>query len=100
VPRQQQRAGAPSLLIHPADALPLGISSGDQVRVCNSRGAFLAFAEVSDRIRPGIVASSKGRWLRFSEEGTTVNSTVAERDADMGGGATYHDNRVRVDRPL
>jgi hypothetical protein len=31
-------------------------------------------------------------------EGATVNATVDERDSDMGGGAVYHDNRVRVDK--
>ena len=30
--------------------------------------------------------------------GATVNATVDERDSDMGGGAVYHDNRVRVDK--
>jgi len=53
---------------------------------------------VSDRIRPGVVASAKGRWPRDSEHGATVNATVDERDSDMGGGAVYHDNRVRVDK--
>jgi hypothetical protein len=29
--------------------------------------------------------------------GSTVNATVNERDADMGGGAVFHDNRVEVE---
>jgi anaerobic selenocysteine-containing dehydrogenase len=98
VPRQQQRSGAASLLIHPDDATPRGITTGDEVRVANARGSFLAVADVSDRIRPGVVASTKGRWPGGEKEGSTVNATVAERDSDMGGGAVYHDNRVRVDK--
>ena len=97
VPRQQRRSGAPTLLIHPDDAAPRRIAAGDEVRVANARGSFLAVADVSDRIRPGVVASTKGRWPRDSKEGATVNATVDERDSDMGGGAVYHDNRVRVD---
>ena len=27
-----------------------------------------------------------------------INATVNERDSDMGGGAVYHDNRVRVEK--
>ena len=27
-----------------------------------------------------------------------VNATVDERDADMGGGAVFHDNRVEIER--
>lgn len=98
VPRQQQRAGTTTLLMHPGDAAPLGIASGDEVRVSNTRGSFFAVAVVSDRVRPGVIASPKGRWPRDSKHGATVNATVDERDADMGGGAVYHDNRVRVER--
>jgi hypothetical protein len=45
-----------------------------------------------------VVASTKGRWPGCSKEGATINATVDERDSDMGGGAVYHDNRVRVNR--
>ena len=98
VPRQLQRSGAPTLLIHPDDAAPRHIAAGDEVRVANARGSFLAVADVSDRVRPGVVASTKGRWPRDSREGATVNATVDERDSDMGGGAVYHDNRVNVEK--
>ena len=98
VPRQQRRAGAATLVIHPDDAGPRGIATGDEVRVGNARGSFVAIADVSDRVRPGVVASSKGRWPGHSKEGTNVNATVDERDSDMGGGAVYHDNRVRVEK--
>jgi hypothetical protein len=46
-----------------------------------------------------VVASTKGRWPGGSKQGATVNATVDERDSDMGGGAVFHDNRVRVDKP-
>jgi anaerobic selenocysteine-containing dehydrogenase len=96
VPRQQQRSGAPTLLIHPDDAAPRRIAAGDEVCVANARGSFFAIADVTDRVRPGVVASPKGRWPRDAKQGRTVNATVDERDSDMGGGAVYHDNRVRV----
>lgn len=98
VAKQQRRSGAATLLIHPDDAAPRQIATGDEVRVANARGEFFAVAEVSDRIRPGVVASTKGRWPAHSRTGTTVNATVDARDSDMGNGAVYHDNRVRVDR--
>jgi anaerobic selenocysteine-containing dehydrogenase len=98
VPRQQKRSGAATLLIHPDDAAPRRIAAGDQVRVVNARGSFLAIADVSEQIRPGVVASTKGRWPSHSKQGTNVNATVDARDSDMGRGAVYHDNRVRVDK--
>jgi anaerobic selenocysteine-containing dehydrogenase len=98
IPRQQRRSGVATLLIHPEDAAPRQIAPGDTVRVANSRGAFLAVADVTDRVRPGVVASTKGRWPRFSNGGATINATVDARDSDMGHGALYHDNRVQVDK--
>jgi anaerobic selenocysteine-containing dehydrogenase len=95
VPRQQQRSGPAMLRIHPDDAAPLGIAAGDRVRVGNARGAFVALADVTDGVRRGVVVSPKGRW---PGAGANVNATVDERDADMGGGAVFHDNRVRVER--
>jgi anaerobic selenocysteine-containing dehydrogenase len=58
----------------------------------------VATVEVSDRVRPGVVASTKGHWLKHVSGGANVNATVEERDADMGGGAIFHDNRVQVER--
>ena len=49
--------------------------------------------EISDDVRVGVAATTKG-WWRMG-----INRTVAERDADMGRGAVYHDNRVRI-RPV
>lgn len=98
VPRQRQRSGAATLLIHPDDAAPLQIATGDEVRVANARGAFFAVADVTDRVRPGVVASTKGRWPCYSKAGVTINATVDARDSDMGHGAVYHDNRVRIDK--
>ena len=77
-------------------AAPRGIATGAEVSVGNARGSFEALAAVSDRVRPGVVATPKGRWLRDAKGGATVNATVDERDSDMGGGAVYHDNRVEV----
>ncbi len=98
VPGQARRAGPATLRLHPQDAAVRGLESGCEARVFNDRGAFVARVEVTDRVRPGVVASTKGRWPRLSRAAATVNATVDERDADMGGGAVFHDNRVEVAR--
>jgi anaerobic selenocysteine-containing dehydrogenase len=79
VPRQQQRSGAATLLIHPDDATPLQIATGDKVRVANARGAFFVVAEVSDRMRPGAVAAPRavGRASRKRARRSTLPSTRA-----------------------
>jgi anaerobic selenocysteine-containing dehydrogenase len=98
VPQQIGRSGPPLLIVHPADAAARGLASGCEARVFNGRGEFCAQVDVSERVRPGVVATTKGRWPRHVAGGTTVNATVDERDSDMGGGAVFHDNRVEVQR--
>jgi anaerobic selenocysteine-containing dehydrogenase len=98
VPRQQRRSGEVSVLVNPRDASALGISSGDPVAVRSAVGAFSAVAHVSDRVREGVVMSTKGRWPSLSPRGATVNAAIGDGEADMGAGALYHDTRVRLER--
>jgi hypothetical protein len=51
---------------------------------------------VSDAVRAGVAAASKGFWPKRVAGAANVNATVAERDSDLGGGAVFHDNRVEV----
>ncbi|MFF0493279.1 molybdopterin-dependent oxidoreductase [Nocardia sp. NPDC004068] len=94
-PELRRRAGDPTVVVHPADAAARGIADGAPILVANARGSFEAVAEVSDRVRPGVAATTKGRWAKLSG-GATVNATIAERDADFANGAVFHDNRVEI----
>lgn len=95
-PELLRRSKGPRILINPEDAARRGLSDGGRARVFNDHGEFEAVAEISDRVRPGVVASTKGHWRKLSAGGATVNAVVGERDADMGRGAVYHDNLVEV----
>ena len=55
-------AGREPLWMNPADAKARGIASGDVVRAFNDRGALLAGAIVTDRIRQGVVMLQEGAW--------------------------------------
>jgi len=83
-------SSAPRVRVHPDDATRLGLTEGATVEVSNGRGAFTAIVDITDATRPGVVSSSKGWW------GQGVNETTLEHDADMGGGAIFHDNAVRL----
>lgn len=82
------RAGGPVLTLHPGDASAAGVTDGQPIRASNARGSFEATARVSTDARPGVAHVTKGN--------SAVNETVAEREADMGRGAVYHDNRVVI----
>jgi molybdopterin guanine dinucleotide-containing S/N-oxide reductase-like protein len=46
--------------IHPTDAAARGIQNNDIVKLYNDRGAVLLIAQISERIRPGVVHSCEG----------------------------------------
>ncbi|WP_107656443.1 molybdopterin-containing oxidoreductase family protein [Nocardia suismassiliense] len=89
------KSSGTAVTLNPADADSRGIGAGCRVRVFNSRGEFTTSAEISDAVPPGVVAMTKGSWRKIVG-GPTVNATVEERDADLGGGAVFHDNNVDV----
>lgn len=55
--------GREYLRLHPADAAARNIRAGDAVRAFNVRGAFLALAELSEELRPGVVVIPTGAWF-------------------------------------
>ncbi|MFD7130609.1 molybdopterin-dependent oxidoreductase [Streptomyces sp. NPDC059894] len=94
-PALRRRAGSPHVVLNEVDATARGIREGDRVRVFNARGSFEAVARIDDMVRPGVASSPKGHWPKLND-GSGPTATVAERDADMGGGAVFHDNRVEI----
>ena len=90
---KHHRAGEAVVIVHPDDAD--GLTDGTAVEVGNDRGSFRATLRVDDTARPGVAVTTKG--LRPDE--TSVNATTLEADSDMGQGAVYHDNLVRI-RPV
>ncbi|BCH67464.1 hypothetical protein RvVAT039_pl02970 (plasmid) [Agrobacterium vitis] len=91
-----RQVGAPRVQIHPTDAGIREIKSGQLIRIFNSRGAFTAEANISEEVRPGVLGTTKGLWLKMVG-GTNLNATVDERDADLGGGSVFGDNRVDIE---
>jgi anaerobic selenocysteine-containing dehydrogenase len=67
VPAQLKRAGPPTILIHPEDAASRRLETGDSVRVFNDRGSFVAVAEITDRVRKGVIGSAKGSGRATSQ---------------------------------
>jgi anaerobic selenocysteine-containing dehydrogenase len=95
------REGAPFVEIHPVDAAARGIAEGDTVIVENGRGWCRLRAVITDAIRPGVLASPKGRWARLDpqadgQEGRNINWTTSDALGDMAGQSTFHSNRVWI----
>jgi biotin/methionine sulfoxide reductase len=69
---EEARIGGREMLrIHPADAAPRGIATGDVVRVFNDRGACLAAALVTEEVMPRVVVLPTGAWYDPLEPGVS-----------------------------
>jgi anaerobic selenocysteine-containing dehydrogenase len=90
--------GTPRLYIHPDDAAPRNVRSGDRVAIRNDRGSFIATAEVGETVRSGVVVAPSIWWNKHSPDGRNCNVTTSTALTDLGGGATFFDNLVEVQR--
>ncbi len=88
----------PHLDLHPQDAAARGIRDGDSVRVFNARGSYTLRARVNGKPRPGVVVAPSVWWKKYSPDGRNANNLTSQRVADLGGGATFYDCRVEVER--
>jgi len=86
----------PALDMHPDDAAGRGLTDGERVRVWNDAGEVFLPLRVSTVVRPGVVCSEKGAWLRTSPNGQTVSALAPTHKADLAEGACFNDARVEV----
>ncbi len=98
VDKQRASAGGVTLEMHPTDAARRGIGDGAAVSVFNARGRFRATASVGDAVKPGVVVSLGIWWNRYTPDGVNGNTTTSTALTDLGGGATFFDNLVQVER--
>jgi biotin/methionine sulfoxide reductase len=61
--RDAKIKGREAARIHPDDAAARGIADGDIVRIYNDRGATLAGAVITDRVRQGVIVLPTGAWF-------------------------------------
>lgn len=86
----------PFLEMHPEDAGPRNIQSGDLVRIFNHRGAFTARARVSDKARSGVVVALSVWWKKLTRDGCNANDVTSQSLTDLGAAATFYDALVEV----
>ena len=88
----------PCLELHAEDAAARDIRDGDRVRVFNARGSVLLRARVNGKPRRGVVVAPSVWWKKYSPDRGNANNVTAQRTADLGGGATFYDCLVQVER--
>jgi anaerobic selenocysteine-containing dehydrogenase len=88
----------PHLDLHPDDAAARGIRDGDRVRVFNDRGSYTLKARVNGKPRRGVVVAPSVWWKKYARDGGNANNVTSQRTTDLGGGATFYDCRVQIER--
>jgi anaerobic selenocysteine-containing dehydrogenase len=96
--RFRQFEREPHLDMHPEDAAARGIRDGDRVRVFNDRGGYALKARVNGKPRRGVVVAPSVWWKKHAPDGANANNVTSQRTSDLGGGATFYDCRVQVER--
>ena len=86
----------PVLEMHPDDAAGRKLSDGSWVRVWNELGEVFLPLQVTTAVRPGVVCSEKGAWLRTSSNRQTISALAPVHKADLAEGACFNDARVEV----
>ena len=95
---RRQETQARTLEMHAHDAEARGLKSGDKVRVFNSQGEFAIALAVSDNVPRGTVVTSWAWWDKLSNGNGAVNNVTSPSLTNIGGGATFYDCRVEVER--
>lgn len=93
----------PTLNISPEDADARGIVSGDDVRVYNDRGSFIASALVNRAMQPGVLFMAETTYNHYYKDGflqNVTNSTRPERGYALlfGPQIPYNDVLVEVEK--
>jgi anaerobic selenocysteine-containing dehydrogenase len=87
---------SPVLEMHPEDAAARALTDGQRVRAWNDAGEVFLLLRVTSAVRPGVICSEKGAWLRTSCNGQTVSALAPAHKADIAEGACFNDARVEV----
>ena len=94
--RIRERAGPPTVTVHPADAGRLGLADGGRARVWNDTGSLVLAVRVSEMTTEGTAWCPKGRWPGLDAAGAGINALNPGRKADMGASTAVHSTEVRL----
>ncbi|MDX3970192.1 MAG: molybdopterin-dependent oxidoreductase [Bradyrhizobium sp.] len=101
--RAMKRNGREQARLHPDDAAALGIADGQTIRIWSGRGECLATAEITDRVRQGVLVLPTGAWFTpTGNSGLEIagNPNVLTLDigtSQFGQGCSAHTCLVRVE---
>jgi anaerobic selenocysteine-containing dehydrogenase len=94
-----QNRGRPDVMIHPEDAVAIGIVDGAEVVIGNRRGKVRLHAHVYEGVRRGVLIA-ESIWPNDAyPDGRGINTVTGADSIAPYGGAAFHDNKVWI-KPL
>lgn len=93
----RRREGEPTVRMHPDDVARLGLTSGDEVRLVNHRGAVRLKVVAAAGQQSGVLVSEGIFPNSAFVDGRGINTLVGADQPAPYGGAAFHDIRVRVE---
>lgn len=88
----------PSVMLHPADAAAYGLQDGDYARLISEQGEVQRRVQVTDAAQRGVAVVEGTWWGDHAPDGKSINTLTAQTLTDLGGGSTFHNTRIRVER--
>ncbi len=95
-PSSQAREGAPTVMMHPADAERLALSDGEMVTLGNPRGQTTLAVKIFDGLQRGVLVAESIHPNRTHAGGRGINMLTGAEAVAPFGGAAFHDNKVWV----
>lgn len=86
----------PHILVHPADQGEL--VSGQLARIVSETGQAVRRVCITDEVQPGVAVVEGSWWGLSAPDGKSINAVTAQTLTDLGGGSTFHNTRVRMER--
>jgi anaerobic selenocysteine-containing dehydrogenase len=94
----REKAGPPTIMIHPKDASARNLENKDMVRVFNDRGEIQVFADITDKVCPGVTVVEGVYWPEYMPGGSGINCLTNQQPNDMGGSCAFHCNLVAAEK--
>ncbi|WP_161884291.1 molybdopterin oxidoreductase family protein [Deinococcus alpinitundrae] len=86
----------PHVLVHPADQGEL--VGGMLARIVSGTGQAVRRVRITDEVQPGVAVVEGSWWGLSAPDGQSINAVTAQTLTDLGGGSTFHNTRVRLER--
>jgi len=90
--------GQPQVIIHSDDASKMAIQTGDMVRIFSRQGSIVRQARVGNETLPSVVIALGQWWPKLAPDGKSLNDLTSERLTDLGGGSTFGNAVVRIEK--